>query len=350
MDEIKKVAYGADAPSLCEAFKNCFLLGSAIPTKFVEKGTIENEVVLKQYNVFTLENESKPVSVHPEEDRYDFSRVDKFVEFGEKNGVTLRGHTLVWHQACPDWFFYDKDGNLVSEDVLLARLKEHVTTIVSRYRGRIRTWDVVNEVIIDEGGMRESMWYKISGKNYIKQAFRWAREADPDARLLINEYNLESHDPKLDTMIDFVREMLEEGVPVDGIGLQMHLNLLNTDMDKLRSNVRKLAKLREIKPDLKFEVTELDLSCYKWEDMSEDVAWTDELHEQFRKKYTELFRFLIELSEEGILDTVLFWGINDGNSWLNGFPRRHKNYPMLIARDFILKDAYYDVLALAEKK
>ena len=338
-------ADAADAPSLCEAFAGRFRVGAAINSWNLDESSREYAVLRKQFNVFTLENESKPEPIHPEEGRYVFGRVDRFAEFGEKTGVRLRGHTLVWHSQCPDWFFTDETGNSVSKEVLLRRMKEHITTIVSRYRGKIGTWDVVNEVLRDEGGMRESKWYKIAGTDYIKEAFRCAHEADPAARLIINDYNLESSDAKADTMGAFVREMLEEGVPVHGIGLQMHLGP-DTNLEKLKNNVRKFTALREIAPDFCLEVTELDLSCYRWGDTAEDVEWTDERTAQFSAQYTELFRFLLELSDEGVLDTVVFWGLHDGISWLNGFPRRHRNYPLLIGRDFLLKPAFYEVVGL----
>ena len=220
--------------------------------------------------------------------------------------------------------------------------------MVSRYRGRIHTWDVVNEVLRDEGGLRESAWYRISGKEYIREAFRTAHEADADARLIINDYNLESSDAKADTMAELVREMIADGIPVHGIGLQMHLGL-DTDMERLKRNVRKLASIREIAPDFKLEVTELDMSCYRWGDEAEDIQWDEEKTARFTDKYTELFRFYLELAEEGVLDTVVFWGLHDGVSWLNGFPRKHKNYPLLIGRDFELKPAFFAVAALAEQ-
>jgi len=344
----KMYAYDPSAPSLTEAFRKYFRIGAAINSWNLKKDSPEYAVLTKQFDVFTLENESKPAPTPPEPGKYVFDGVDKFAAFGEETGKKLRGHTLVWHSQCPMCIFFDEKQELVSEDVLIGRMQDHIRTVVGRYKGKIAVWDVVNEVLRDEGGMRESLWYKIAGKRYIKEAFRITREVDPDARLIINDYNLESSDAKADTMAELVREMIEEGVPVDGIGLQMHLNLFDTDMEKLKKNVRKFTALREIKPDLMLEVTELDLSCYRWADESTDVEWTEELHEAFSAKYTELFRFFMELAREGVLDSVVFWGLDDGHSWLNGFPRRHKNYPLLIGRDFELKKAFFDVIDLAK--
>lgn len=341
-----KFAYDPQTPSLCEAFAGKLKIGAAINSWHLNRESTEYAVIAKHFNVFTLENQSKPEPVHPEEDRWVFDPVDRFVGFGEENGVTLRGHTLVWHSQVPGWFFRDGEGDASSE-LLLNRMRDHIRTMVTRYRGKIHTWDVVNEVLRDEGGLRESAWYRISGKEYIKEAFRTAHEADPDARLIINDYNLESSDAKADTMEQLVRKMLEKGVPVHGIGLQMHLGL-DTDMERLKKNVAKLASLRKIAPDFKLEVTELDMSCYRWGDDAEDINWTEEMTARFTAKYTELFRYYLELAEEGVLDTVVFWGLHDGVSWLNGFPKKHKNYPLLIGRDFETKPAFYDVIELVK--
>ena len=337
-------AFSPDVPSLKEVFRDRLRIGAAVNTWDLKPDAVNNQVIRKQFSVLTLENESKPLYIHPEEDRYFFDRFDRFAEFGEESGIRLRGHTLVWHGQCPDWFFRDGDAD-ASRDLLLRRMKEHIGTVVSRYRGRVAVWDVLNEVLRDEGGLRESRWYRIAGEDYIPAAFHAAREADPDARLVINDYNLESSEAKADTMTALAEKLIRDGVPVDAVGLQMHLNLF-TDMDLLKKNVRKIASLRKLKPDFRLEVTELDLSCYRWGDKAEDLTWTEELERAFRDKYTELFRFYLELSEEGILDTVVFWGLNDGVSWLNGFPVRRRNYPLLIGRDNALKQAFFDVAGL----
>jgi len=337
-------AFSPDVPSLKEVFRDRLQIGAAVNTWNFDPGTDACRVIRKQFGILTLENESKPMYIHPEEDRYFFDRFDRFVRFGEENGILLRGHTLVWHGQCPDWFFRDGDSD-ASRGLLLSRMKEHIGTVVSRYRGRVAVWDVLNEVLRDEGGLRESRWYKIAGEDYIPAAFFAAREADPDARLVINDYNLESSEAKADTMAALVEKLIRDGVPVDAVGLQMHLNLF-TDLELLKKNVRKLADLRRLKPDFKLEVTELDLSCYRWGDNAEDLSWTEELEQAFREKYTALFRFYLELAEEGVLDTVVFWGLNDGVSWLNGFPVRRRNYPLLIGRDNLVKQAFFDVASL----
>ena len=332
------------APSLKEIFAGKLRIGAAVNTWNLAGDSPERKTILKQFNVLTLENESKPGPVQPEEGRFVFGPLDRFAAFGEENGIRLRGHTLVWHSQVPAWFFEDAD-----REKLLARMRTHISTVISRFRGRIAVWDVVNEVLKDGGGLRESLWYKIAGEDYIAEAFRAAREADPDARLIINDYNLESVDAKAETMASLVDRLRRADVPVDGIGLQMHLGP-DTDLGRLKANVRKLTALRSAWPDLKLEVTELDVSAYRFGDPAEDIDWTEEREKALGERYAALFRFYLELAEEGALDSVVFWGLHDGVSWLNGFPRRHRNYPLLIGRELKLKQAFFDVAALASEK
>lgn len=349
-----KYAYEDGAPSLCEAYADYFKVGAAINSWNLDGESDEFKTIIKNFNVFTLENESKPDAMHPAEDKYNFDTVDKFVEFGEEYGVSLRGHTLIWHSQCPDWFFKGENGQgKASAELLLQRIEEHVTTIVSHYKGKIDTWDVVNEVIADDYGLRRSDWYNIVGDydgdgdeyDFIEAAFKAARAADPDARLIINDYSLESSTNKAITMYNAVKKMLEDGTPIDGVGLQMHIGN-GANAESMRENIKILARLKNINPDFVIEVTELDVNCYNWGEKA-DVELTDEFLERFSKTYTDVFNMLMDLSEEGILDSVVFWGIHDGVSWLNDGA---KNYPMLIARELELKDAYYDVLELPKKR
>ncbi len=347
MNEPNALAW--EAPSLADAFRARFRIGAAVNTWDLDPASEACAAIRKQFDILTLENESKPINVQPEEGRFVFDKLDRFTAFGEAHRIDLRGHTLVWHSQVPMWFFEGENGAPATRDQLLARMRTHISTVVSRYRGRIATWDVLNEVLRDEGGLRESRWYKITGRDYISEAFIAAHEADPDARLLINDYNLESSEAKADTMVSLVEELLREGVPVGGVGLQMHLSLF-TDLDLLKKNVRKIADLCRIDPSLRLEATELDVSCYRFGDTAEDLDWTPALEADFRAKYTEIFRVLCALADEGSLDTVVFWGLSDAVSWLNGFPQRHKNYPLLIGRGWRVKPAFYDVLALAGNK
>ena len=342
-------AYEDDAPSLKDTFADYFHVGCAVNTWDLNYGSDQCNIILKQFNTLVLENESKPEGLHPKEDQYNFANFDKFVDFCEENDITVRGHTLVWHSQVPQWFFKDGNGD-ASAELLLERLHDHINTIVTRYKGRVDTWDVVNEVIGDDGQLRFSDWSRIVGDydgdgdkyDFIEQAFIWAREADPDARLIINDYSLESSTDKAIRMYNAVKKMLEEGVPIDGVGFQMHIGN-GSDPEKMMENYRIIARLKEINPDFIIEVTELDVNCYGWGQEKKDVELTDDFLKQFSETYTGTMKMLMELSEEGLLDSVVFWGLHDGVSWLND---GHKNYPMLIDRDLKLKDAFYDVIEL----
>lgn len=349
-------AYDDEAPSLSEAYSDYFKIGAAINSWDLDESSDSFKIINRQYDTYVMENETKPDQIHPSEDTYNFGATDKFVEFGEKYGKTLRGHTLVWHSQCPNWFFED-NGETASADLLIERMKDHITTVVSRYKGKIDTWDVCNEVLDDSFGLRLSSWLKIVGDydgdgdkyDFIEIAFRTAHEADPDARLIINDYSLESSTDKAITMYNMVKKMLSEGVPVDGVGLQMHVGI-DTDVEKARENMKILAKLKEIDPDFILEVTELDMSCYTWGDNSTEIDFK-KVEKQFNEKYKELFNMFMDLSEEGILDSVVFWGYNDGMSWLNGYPVQGRtNHPLLIDRDLKFKSAYWALLDLPKKR
>lgn len=351
--ELAEYSYDDNAPSLKDAYADYFKVGACInPWVFENESGDDFKSIVKQFNTFVLENQTKPDHIHPSEDRYNFEATDAFVEFGEKYDLTLRGHTLVWHSQCPDWFFYKSgnSGEKATAEQLMKRIDEHVTTIVTRYKGKIDTWDVVNEVMEDGGGLRVSDWLLIVGDyngdgdkyDYIEQAFISARKADPDARLIINDYNMEWNETKAITMYTAVKKMLQDGVPIDGIGFQCHIGY-NTDINTFRRNMEILSRLREYNPDIVFEITELDMNCKDWEG-----KYTErEFQEIFNQKYTELFELFMEYSELGLLDSVVFWGMNDANSWLNSSEK--ENYPFLIGRENDLKDAYFDVIALPLK-
>lgn len=356
LEEMQKAIFSfmPTAPSLYEAFADYFYVGGCINSGDLT-GKGENFTsMMKQFNTFVLENEAKPEGMHPEEDRYYFDTVDRFAEFGEEYGVRLRGHTLLWHAQVPDWFFFKKgtSGEAASAEQVLKRIDEHVTTIVKRYKGKIHVWDVVNEVFNDDGTLRNSRWLQLVGDydgdgdqyDYIEAAFKAAAKADPDVRLIINDYNLEWSFAKTQGVYDIVKSMLEDGIKVDGVGLQMHIGF-DTNIETLRKNLEILAGLREYNPDFKIEVTEMDVSCFKWGDNSKRVELTESFMAQYNKTYVDAFKLFMEYAEMGILDSVTFWGINDDHTWLNSDGRI--NHPFLIGSSNRLKETYWQVISLA---
>src|SRR5690606_8838219 len=175
--------------SLKEAFKDKFYIGATLNAwQLLGKRPEELNIAKTNFNSIVAENVMKSGRIQAKEGEFNFTLADKFVEFGEQNNMHIHGHTLIWHSQAPDWFFVDKAGNLVSKEVLIERMKTHIYTVVGRYKGRIQSWDVVNEAIEDDGSFRQSKFYKILGEDFIKLAFKFAHEADPNAQLYYNDY------------------------------------------------------------------------------------------------------------------------------------------------------------------
>ena len=198
-----------------------FFIGTAVNTRALAGDeTIYREVLKREFNMLVGENMMKYGELCPSEGHYNWTAADALVEFAEANDMRLRGHTLVWHHQLPSWLASRTWTAPEVQDLL----EQHIKTVVGRYRGRILAWDVVNEAIADEGGYRTySFWYRHLGPEYIPMAFRWAREADPHAILYYNDYSSEDISPKSDAIYDLVRELKQAGVPVDGVGWQMHV-------------------------------------------------------------------------------------------------------------------------------
>ena len=184
----------AQAPaSLKDAYQGDFVIGAAINAAQITGEDVRGDAIIKaQFNSISPENCLKWESVHPQPDEYDFTIPDQYVAFGEKSHMFIVGHNLVWHNQVPAWVFRDDKGNLLDRDALLARMRDHIHTMVGRYKGRIQSWDVVNEALNEDGTMRQSLWEKIIGDDYIAKAFQYAHEADPQAQLTYNDYNLEN--------------------------------------------------------------------------------------------------------------------------------------------------------------
>ena len=334
-------AAAQDRP-LKDVFKNDFMIGAALNRRQIfEEDKRGAEIVKTHFNSITPENILKWALVHPDPQRYDFAAADRFVEFGEKHGMFIVGHTLVWHNQTPQWVFQDDRGNPVDRETLLNRMHEHISTVVGRYKGRIKGWDVVNEALNQDGTMRQSPWYKIIGDDYIAKAFEFAHEADPSAELYYNDYDLELLAKRLGS-IALIQHLKKFGVPISGIGLQNH-NLMDwpsaADEDATITAFKRLA--------MKINITELDVDMLPrttkpGADYAVDVPVTPQLNpyadrlpdEQQRalaKRYAELFK--VYLKHRDAIERVTFWGVSDGDSWLNNWPIKGRtNYPLLFDR------------------
>jgi endo-1,4-beta-xylanase len=323
---------------LKDYYRDYFPIGVAVAPGSLTGST--SALILKQFGSLTAENVMKPAPIHPEENRYFWDDADKIVNYVTTNGMIMRGHTLCWHQQTPEWMFKDADGKTTSKEVLLARLKDHITQVVTRYKGKIYAWDVVNEAIDDDDSkfLRETNWYNICGEEYIAKAFRWAHEADPDALLFYNDYNTE-FPAKRDKVYRLMKQLLDEGVPVHGVGLQGHWNINNPAEKDLRDAIEKFSSL-----GLKIQITELDVSVYSYNETDpSDNVFTAQRELKQAEKYEMIFRVFRDY--KNVITGITFWNISDRNSWLDNFPvKGRKNYPLLFDQNLKPKKAYWKVV------
>ena len=340
--------------TLKDVFKNDFKIGAALNRRQIFEEDAQGAAIVKtQFNSITPENILKWALVHPEPARYDFSASDRFVEFGEKHGMFIVGHTLVWHNQTPAWVFKDAD-----RETLLKRMRDHISTVVGRYKGRINGWDVVNEALDQDGTMRQSPWLKIIGNDYLELAFKFAHEADPSAELYYNDYDLELP-AKRAGAVKLIEKLKAAGVPISGVGLQNH-NLMDwptaADEDLTITAFSKLG--------VKVNITELDVDVLPrttkpGADYAVDIPVTPQLnpyvdrlpaatHATLAARYAELFRIYVK--HRDVIDRVTFWGVSDGDSWLNNWPMKGRtNYPLLFDRKGAAKPAFKAVVNSASK-
>jgi endo-1,4-beta-xylanase len=274
----------------------------------------------------------RPVAV-----RYAWANADRIVDFAQANGMKVRGHTLCWHAQTGDWMFKDAQGNQVTKEVALARLKDHITQVVSRYKGKIYAWDVLNEAVEDRDSTkiyRESMWYKICGEEYIWKVFQWAHEADPDAILVYNDFNT-TNPSKRDRIYTMLKKLLDEGVPVRAVGLQGHWNINYPSEQNLRDAIDKFSSL-----GLKIQITELDVSIYTSRADTVGIGFTPEREQKqidFYKIAFDVFR-----EKKDVITSVTFWNISDRHSWRDR--RNMKCYPLLFDENLQPKKVYWEVV------
>jgi endo-1,4-beta-xylanase len=327
-----------DQKGLKDYFKDYFIMGVAVGPR--DLSGPESDLIVRNFASITAENVMKPTPIHPEEKRYAWENADLLAEYAKTHGLKMRGHTLVWHNQSPAWFFKDDQGNAATKEIALAKLKEHITSVVRRYKGTVYAWDVVNEVIADgkDGFFRDTEWYRTCGSEYIAKAFQWAHEADPAAELYYNDYNTE--DPvKREKIIRMIKGLIEVGVPIHGIGLQGHWSNFHPSEAELRKSIEEYSAL-----GLKIQITELDVSVYPsgHKDADEDL-FTPEREQKQIDQYKMIFRVLREY--KNAITAVTFWNVSDQRSWLDNFPvRGRKNYPLLFGQDLKPKKAYLEVV------
>ncbi len=330
-----------DMPRLRDVFDKKFRVGAAVnPITLNTQG----ELLRHHFNSLTAENEMKFVSLQPVEGLYRFDDADRLVDFAAANGMGVRGHTLVWHNQTPLWMFENADGSTVDRDTLLARMQTHIETVVTRYKGIVYAWDVVNEAVSDKSGeqLRPSKWLEIGGEDFIAKAFAYAHAADPNALLFYNDYN-ESVPEKREKIYALVKSFKDRGVPIHGVGLQAHWKLKQPSIDEIRQAIERYASL-----GLKLHITELDVSMYEFEDHRTDLKEpTEAMLAEQAERYGQFFRLFTEYSEH--IDSVTFWGAADDYTWLDNFPvRNRKNWPFLFDEKHEPKPSFWEVVRAAE--
>lgn len=329
---------------LKDYYASYFSVGAAISPRALK--TDEKGLLLHQFNSVTAENVMKVGPIHPEENKFNWAPADEIVAFAQSNGFKMRGHTLVWHNQLPPWIFVNQKGDTVSKEVLLERLKTHITEVVSRYKGKIYAWDVVNEAISDKKDefYRKSVWYKICGEEFIAKAFQFAHEADPNALLFYNDYN-EISAVKRKKIIKLVTDLKAADVPIHGIGLQGHWAVNEPSRGQLDSTLTEFAAT-----GFKLHITELDISVYPKEHQRRDRKASDYdtlFSEVKEKQQLEVYKMCFELfrKHKNAISSVTFWNISDRHSWLDNFPvTDRKDYPLLFDNDLKPKKAYWEVV------
>ncbi len=323
-------------------YKDYFPVGVAVNPQALSGN--ERELILREFNSITPENAMKMGPIHPRENYYYWKGADSIVNFAHRYGLKVRGHNLCWHEQTPDWMFKDDQGNLVSKQVLLNRLKDHITTVVNRYKGKIYAWDVVNEVIddADSGFIRKSLWYQICGEDYIAKAFEYAHAADPEAILFYNDYNTE-RPAKRDKVYTLLKKLVDAEVPVHGVGLQAHWSIFEPSEKELRQAIELYSSL-----GLQIHITELDMSVYPWEKdkrqkhANEDDTLTPEREQRQVEQYGKVFSIFREYKKN--ITSVTFWNVSDRYTWLDSYPvPGRKNYPLLFDINLQPKKAYEKV-------
>jgi endo-1,4-beta-xylanase len=321
-----------EVPSLSKVYEESFNIGAAVNLTTIES---QKDLLRKHFNSITAENDMKFIEIQPAEGQFTFEKADQLTAFAKKNGMNMRGHTLVWHNQMPDWVFED-----ANRETLLQRMKEHITTVMNRYKGTVFCWDVVNEAVTDEGSelLRPTKWLEIIGEDYIEKAFEFAHEADPDALLFYNDYN-ESNPEKREKIYKLVKSLVDKGIPIHGVGLQAHWNLVNPGLEDIRTAIERYASL-----GLKLHLTELDISVFNFEDKRTDLTEpTNEMLELQAERYHQVFQLLRQYRNH--ITSVTFWGAADDYTWLSDFPvRGRKNWPFLFDENHQPKESFWKVV------
>jgi endo-1,4-beta-xylanase len=351
------------ASALKDAFKGKFLIGTALSWQALQGREPRSiEIARTHFNALTAENSMKPQTLQPNEGQFNFTDGDCLVQIAEESGATVIGHTLVWHEQTPNWFFHGANGGPLSRELALRRMREHIAAVMGHYKGRVQQWDVVNEAISDTPGevLRQSPWLQAIGEDYIAEAFRAAHEADPDAILIYNDYNIEK-EYKRGRAMEVLKSLLDQRVPIHAVGIQGHWRMDNPSFAEVEESIKQFAAL-----GLKVMITELDIgvlsNVYQGSEINKRQAMTaemkpvmdpyvdglpDEVAQQQAERYRQAFEMF--LRHKDAIERVTLWGVDDGGSWFNNFPLFGRtDYPLLFDRQGKPKPALFAIREVAE--
>lgn len=342
-------------PSLKETFKNDFLIGTAMNTPQIEeKDAAADALIKQQFNAVTPENCMKAEIIEPAWNKFNFDLADKLVEFAQKNNIKVSGHTLIWHSQLPAFMRH-----IQSADSVKQYFEHHITTVASRYDGKVYSWDVVNEALNEDGTLRKDIFLDKLGDDYVVEAFRLAQKAAPHTKLYYNDYNIEQPKKRAGA-IALIKKIQAAGVRIDGVGIQGHWRAYNLPLKDIEESIKEFSAL-----GIEVMFTELDLSVLPspFENTTADVSATakgnaemnpyknglpDSVAQMQAKAYSDLFKLFLKYKKN--VSRITFWGVNDAQSWLNNFPIRGRtDYPLLFDRNFKPKPAFYSVIATKEK-
>lgn len=333
-------------PTLKDYFADDFLIGAAVNMKTVRGiDAASDSLVRTHFNSIVAENCMKCEEIHPAEGTYFWDDADAFIDYGTRNNMAIIGHTLIWHSQLAPWFAVDSTGNYVSADVLKERMRDHITTIMTRYKGKVKGWDVVNEAIEGDGSYRHSPFYDILGEEFIPLAFRYAHEADPDAELYINDYGM-NMPAKREAYVKLVNDLKARGLRIDAIGMQSHMGMDYPDFKEFEESIEAFAST-----GCKVMMTEWDMSALPTVSRSANVTdsvvyntifnpYPDGLPAELAEHWNARMDSVTDifLRHKDVITRVTAWGTHDGMSWKNDFPMRGRvEYPLLFDRKYQLK-------------
>lgn len=346
----------ASAESLRAAAPESVLIGAAASARDLQDPKFV-ALYLKHFNAITAHADMMPARLVDDDRVYDFERADAVAEFAAKNELTLYGHMLLWQHLSRDWLFKDRDGNPLPRAQALANLKGYIDTVVGRYRGKVKSWDVVNEAISDEPGeyLRDIPARRAIGDDFIVKAFELAHAADPEAELYYNDYNIELPEKRAKTL-RLLRELRAAGARIDAVGIQGHwmLSSKHAEPQVITDAIREFHAA-----GFKVMITELDVDVLPRTTSGANLESVEEgpnpyvdglpadVQRQLARRYEEIFDAILE---PGVVTMITFWGTHDGHSWLNNFPvKRRTNHPLLFDRAFEPKPAFHAVVEALER-